>query len=309
MRPSLKGVRRILVTALVAAAFAGSVQAQILRLPGRPQAPAGAPPVAPPPPGLPPAEGEIWPFPPPDPKSWWDEARLKQPEAADPLAGRRITRGSQLAAVNNGIDASTYRLWGLMPLQWEVLYPGEMILEVWVRPSDSVRQSVVRLIVRRDGRAFVQGRAGLACCEAGIARRIGFDDELPAGAAQAFLALREHPMWASPRLVRVEERGAAEGVCVNGVSYDLTLLVRGQSRALHRACDDAAIGQAADALEPALRAALGHDPRFDILFRGRIDFGLERKAYQELIASGGSLKPDLTGRSQPPGAEPAPQPE
>jgi hypothetical protein len=56
-------------------------------------------------------------------------------------------------------------------------------------------------------------------------------------------------------------------------------------------------------------AALVHDPRFDVLFRGRIDFGLERKAYQELIASGGSLKPDLTARSQPPGAEPAPQPE
>jgi len=305
----LKGVRRILLSAFAAAALAAGAQAQVLRLPGRPQAPAGAPPVSPPPAGLPPAEEEIWPYPPPDPKSWWDDAWPKAPDAADPLAGRRIPRGSQLAPVNNGIDASTYRLWGLMPLQWEVLYPGEMILEVWVRPSSSVRQSVVRIIVRRDGKAFVQGRAGLACCEAGIARRIGFDAELPAGASEAFLALRANRMWSSPRLVRVEEKGAAEGVCVNGVSYDLTLLVRGQSRALHRACDDAAIGQVADALEPALRAALGHDPRFDVLFRGRIDFGLERKAFQDLVASGGSLKPDLAGRAQPPGAEPAPQPE
>ena len=47
------------------------------------------------------------------------------------------------------------------------------MLEVWVRPALSVRQSVVRITVRRDGKAFVQARAGLAGCEAGIARRMG----------------------------------------------------------------------------------------------------------------------------------------
>jgi hypothetical protein len=184
-----------------------------------------------------------------------------------------------------------------------------MILEVWVRPANSVRQSVARVIVREDSRVFVQGRAGLACCEADISRRIGFDAELPAGSAQRFLALRNHPLWSAPRLVQVRESGASEGVCVNGVSYDLTLVVPGRSRSLHRACDSAAIGQAADALEPVLRAALGHDPRFDVLFRGGINFKLDRDAYQELLAGGGGLRPDPRARPEPPGAESAPQAE
>jgi hypothetical protein len=299
-------VRRIALALLLALAGVAPAEAQLF---GRARTPPGAPPVAAPPADLPPAAAEIWPYPEPDPKSWWDAKRPRIPEAADPLSGRRIPRGSHLAPVRNGIDASTYRLWGLMPLQWEVHYPGEMILEAWVRPSNSVAQAVVRVIVRRDGKAFVEGRAGLACCEAGIARRMGFDAELPAGSAQAFLALRDAPFWSSPRLVRVESAGEAEGLCVNGVSYDLTLLVRGEARSLHRACDDAAIGQVAGALEPTLRAALGHDPRFDILFHGRIDFSRERAAFKALLAQGGSLKPDLQARAQPPGAEPAPQPE
>lgn len=291
---------------MAAACCANAARAQLIRIPIRP---AGQPPVAAAPANLPPQDAEIWPFPAPDPKSWWDEAWPKRPEAADPLAGRRIPRGSSLPPIAGGIDASTYRLWGLMPLQWEVLYPGEMIVEVWVRPSTSVRQSVVRVIARRDGHAFVQGRAGLACCEADISRRIGFDAELPAGSAQAFLALRDHPAWSTPRMVRVEAKGETSGVCVNGVSYDLTLVLRGQSRALHRSCDDAAVGQVADILEPVLRAALGQDPRFDVLYRGKIDFGLERSAYRDLLAQGGSLKPDTQGRLQPPGGEPAPAPE
>lgn len=300
-------MRGLLLSLLIAAAgCASGADAQLIRIPVGPR---GGPPVAAAPPNLPPDQAEIWPFPAPDPKSWWDEPGLKRAEAADPLAGRRIPRGSALAPVNNGIDPSTYRLWGLMPLQWEVLYPGEMIVEVWVRPSTSVRQSVVRVIVRRDGKAFVQARAGLACCEADISRRVGFDAELPPGSAERFLALRDNPAWASPRMVRVVEKNEAGGLCVNGVSYDLTLLVRGQSRALHRSCEDAAIGQVADILEPVLRAALGHDGRFDVLFRGSIDYGPERRAYQELVASGGSLKPDVQGRLRPPGDEPAPQPE
>jgi hypothetical protein len=288
----------------VASACAGAAQAQLFRRPVP-----NDPPVAAPPPNLPPAEAEIWPYPPPDPKGWWEDKRPKPPEAADPLAGRRIPRGAHLAPIQNGIDASTYRLWGLMPLQWEVLYPGEAIFEVWVRPSTSVRQSVARVIVRRDGKAFVQARAGLACCEADISRRMGFDEELPAGSAAAFLKLRDLPLWASPRMVRVSEAGASEGICINGVGYDLTLVTSTGSRSLHRDCDTAAIGQAADVLEPVLKAAYGHDPRFDVLYRGGISFALERQAYQDLIAGGGALKPDLTGRAQPPGAEPAPLPE
>ena len=293
--------RAILILAAVAA-FAGSAQA----LPfGRPK-----PAQVGPPPGTPPAEAEIWPFPPPDPQTWWDDKWPKADDAADPLGGRRLPRGQRLPEVGNGIDAPTYRLWGLMPLQWQLLRGDEMILEVWVRPSRNVRQSIVRIIVREDGRAFVQGRAGYACCEAGIGRRVGFDAELPADQAQAFRALRDHPMWSSPREVQsVRDAATTDVVCVSGVGYDLTLLTARGSKTLHRACNDVAVGQAADALEPALRAALGHEPRFDILFRNRIDFSLERQAYQDFTAGGGVLKAAPAGRTAPPGLEPAPQSE
>lgn len=297
-------MRRILLLALAACACAGGAHAQLFR-----RVVPNSPPVAAAPPGLAPAEADIWPYPEPDPKTWWTDNWPRIPEAADPLGGRRLPRNQRLTPIGNGIDPSTYRLWGLMPLQWEILYPGEMILEVWVRPATSVRQSVVRVIVRRDGRAFVEARAGLACCEANISRRMGFDAELPAGAAQAFLALRDLPVWQAPRMVQVSQSGDTGGLCVNGVGYDLTLLVPGRSRALHRACEAEMIGQVAPILEPTLRAALGHDPRFDVLYPGGINFEVARKAYQDLLAQGGSLKPDPSGRLQPPGAEPAPQPE
>jgi hypothetical protein len=96
---------------------------------------------------------------------------------------------------------------------------------------------------------------------------------------------------------------------VDGASYDLTLVVPGRSRSLRRACDTAEVGQAADALEPVLRAALGHEPRFDVLYPGSADFANARGAYQDLLTGGGSLKPDPNTRPQPPGFEPAPQPE
>jgi hypothetical protein len=253
---------------------------------------------------------DVWPFPPPDPKSWWEDKRPKPAEAADPLGGRRLRRGERLPSIDNGVDPSTYRLWGLTPLQWQLLRGEEVILEVWVRPSRNVRQSIVRIVVRKDGRAFVQGRAGFACCEAGIGRRIGFDDELPAGSAAAFQALGAHPMWAAPHDVgTVRDASTTEVVCVAGVGYDLTLLTRAGARSLHRACDDIAVGQVADALEPTLRAALGHDPRFDVLYPGGVSFAAERQAYAEFTAGGGVLKADPRGRSPSPGAEPAPQAE
>jgi len=287
---------------LALAALAPPAEAQLLR-----RAPQGPPA---PPADLSPAEAEIWPFPLPDPNSWWDEKRLKVPEAADPLGGRRLRRGERLVAVDNGVDPATYRLWGLMPLQWQVVRGDEMILEVWVRPSDGVRQAVVRVVVRGSD-AFVQGRAGLACCEAGIARRVGFDAELPAGAAQQFLALRGHRMWSAPREVHAIEPGgdSAEGLCVNGTAYDLTLVVAGRSHSLHRACDDREIGEVADALEPVLRAALGHEPRFDVVFARGVDFSSDRRSYEQLLAEGGRLNADRNARPQPPGFEPMPQPE
>lgn len=261
-----------------------------------------------PPPGTPPAEAEAWPYPAPDPRSWWDDKRPKIEEAADPLGGRRVRRSERLPAPDNGIDASTYRLWGLMPLQWQVIRGDELVLEVWTRPADSVRQTVTRVVVRSDGKAFVQARAGLACCEALIGRRVGFDRELPDGAAQRLLALRDLPLWKSPRDVRVVEAGASEAVCLEGVSYDITLVTPGRSRTLRRACDPAEIGEAADVLEAVLGAAMGQEPRFDVLFRRGADFQGPRGSYRSLIEGGGQLKP-ATARQPPPGSEPAPQPE
>jgi hypothetical protein len=288
------------------AMLAGPADAQLFR---RPQP--GAVPVKPAPENLPPAEAEIWPFPAPDPHSWWEENWPKAPEAADPLGGgRRLGRGEKLAPIDNGIDPSTYRLWGLMPLQWQIVRGDEMVLELWIRPARTVRQTVIRIIVRRDGKAFVEARAGLACCEAGIIRRMGFDAELPPASAATFQALRKDPIWNAPRDVRVAEGGGVtEAVCVDGTSYDLTLLVAGRSRSVRRSCDSAEIGQAADILEPVLRAALGHDPRFDVIFPGGADFSAARNAYAALVRGGGTLKADPNARPQPPGVEPAPEPE
>jgi hypothetical protein len=272
--------------------------------------PASAQPFRARPPSPPAAATDIWPFPPPDPKSWWEDERPEAPEAADPLGGRRLRRGERPPAIEGGVDAATYRLWGLMPLQWQLLRGEEMILEVWVRPARNVRQSIVRITVRDDGRAFVQARVGFACCEAGIGRRVGFDTELPRGAEQRFLALRRDPMWSTPREVQtVRDANTTDVVCVAGVSYDLTLLTPAGVRMLHRACDDIAVGQAADALEPVLQAALGHEPRFDVLYPGGVSFAAERQAYQAFTAGGGVLKPEPRARAQPPGSGPAPQPE
>lgn len=299
---------RALLAILIALGLAAPASAQIpliIPIPGKKPKPT----VIGPPPGTPPAEAEVWPFPPPDPKSWWDDKRPKPPEAADPLGGRRIRRSEDLVQADNGVAPSTYRLWGLMPLQWQLVRGEEMVLELWTRPANSVRQTVTRVTVRGDGDVFVQSRAGLACCEAGIGRRMGFDAKLPAGSAARFLALRTLPLWRSPRDVRVVEPGAADAVCLAGAFYDITLAVPGRSVTLHRACDPAEVGEAADVLEAVLGAALGHDPRFDVIFPGGANFANARSAYRGLIEGGGRLKVNPDARLPAPGSEPAPGPE
>jgi hypothetical protein len=252
---------------------------------------------------LPPAEADIWPWPAPDPQSWWDDPRPVAPEAADPLGDRRLGRDERPIQPDNGIDPSGYRLWDLPPLQSQALREGEMILEVWMRPSRGVRQAVIRITVRRDGKAFVQARAGEACCQPSIGRRVGFDAELPADAAGPFLALRGHAMWDSPRDVRVRDPSVStDNVCVNGVAYDLTLAVPGRARTLHRECDDAEIGEVADALAPVVAAAMGHEPRIDVLLRRNADFSAARAAYEALVGAGGSLRQDPDAR--PPSTSP-----
>ena len=294
-RPPLR-----LLLSLIALLIAGPAQAQLLRLKPR---------EAGPPPGTPPSAAEIWPFPPPDPKTWWTDKRPAPPEAADPLGGRRLRRGEQTPRPENGVDPSTYRLWGLPPLQWQVLRGDELILEVWTRPTNSVRQTVTRIVLRDDGEGFVQARAGLACCEASIGRRVGFDASLPRDAIPGLRALRAARVWTSPRDVRSFQPGMTDPICVQGTAYDLTLAERGRTLTRHRACDSAEVGEAADVLERVLAAALRHEPRFDALFPGGADFASAREDYTALLAAGGGLKPNPDARSAPPGAEGAPTPE
>jgi len=243
---------------------------------------------------------------PPDPVVWWSPEIPKPPPEQDPFQGRRLRKGEQLVPIDNGVDPLLYRLWGLHPLQSQLIKPGELVLEVWARPATGVRQAVVRVTVRRDGRAFVQARAGLGCCTPEIGRRVDIDAELATQQIAPLKALVGAPMWGQPRSVVVDYGGGAvEPVCLEGVSWDVTLLVPGQARHLRRACDDAEVGSIAPALTAALSAASGRDARFDAVFARGGDFSRQQQAYDSLIASGGRLKPGTNTRPQPP-AVPAP---
>lgn len=238
--------------------------------------------------------------PPPDPAAWWAPAVPKPPPEQDPFQGRRLRPGETLVPIDNGVEPLLYRLWGLQPLQSQLIKRGEMVLEVWARPATGVRQAVVRVTVRRDGRAFVQARAGLGCCTPEIGRRVDIDAELAAEQVAPLKALISDPLWGQPRSVTIDYGGGAvDPVCLDGVSWDITLLVAGQARHLRRACDDAEVGSIAPALAAALSAASGRDARFDAMFARGGDFSRQRKAYEALIASGGRLKPGANSRAQP----------
>lgn len=248
--------------------------------------------------------------PPPAPAVWWAPEVPKPPAEKDPFHGRRLARGETLTPIDNGVDPLLYRLWGLHPLQAQLIKRGELVLEVWARPALGVRQAVVRVTVRRDGRAFVQARAGLGCCTPEIGRRVDIDAELAPEQIPPLKALVGNPLWSQPRSVTVDYGGGAvEPVCLEGVSWDVTLLVAGQARHLRRACDDAEVGSIAPALSAALSAASGRDARFDAVFARGGDFSRQQAAYDSLIASGGRLKPAANARPQPPAAPVPPEEE
>jgi len=164
--------------------------------------------------------------------------------------------------------------------------------------------------VRRDGRAFVQARAGLGCCTPEIGRRVDIDAELAPQQIPPLKALVGAPMWGQPRSVIVDYGGGAvEPVCLEGVSWDVTLLVPGQARHLRRACDDAEVGSIAPALAAALSMASGRDARFDAMFARGGDFSRQQRAYDSLIASGGRLKAGTNSRPQPPAVPVPPEGE
>jgi hypothetical protein len=248
------------------------------------------------------------PIPPPDPVVWWAPEIPKPPPEQDPFQGRRLRPGEKLVPIDNGVDPLLYRLWGLHPLQSQLIKRGELVLEVWARPATGVRQAVVRVTVRRDGRAFVQARAGLGCCTPEIGRRVDIDAELAPQQIAPLKALVDAPLWRQPRSVVVDYGGGAvEPVCLEGVSWDVTLLVPGRARHLRRACDDAEVGSIAPALAAALSAASGRDARFDAMFARGGDFSRQQHAYDSLIASGGRLKAGTNSRPQPPAVPTSPE--
>jgi hypothetical protein len=245
-------------------------------------------------------EGAVQQAPPPDPAAWWSPDVPRPPAELEPLANRRLGKGEQPIPIDNGVEPLLYRLWGLQPLQSQVLRRGELILEVWARPARGVRQTVIRLTLRRDGRAFVQARAGLGCCTPEIGRRVDINAELGGQAVEALRSVPADPAWSQPRSVIVDYGGGAvSALCVDGVSWDVTLLVPGQARHLRRACDDAEVGSIASILTTAVGATVGRDARFDATLPRGSDFSRQHKAYADLLASGGALRFGQGSRSQP----------
>lgn len=246
-------------------------------------------------------QGPPPPAPYPDPAAWWSPEVPRPPSELEPLYNRRLGRNEQPIPVDNGVEPLLYRLWGLPPLQSQVLKRGELILEVWARPARGVRQAVIRVTLRRDGRAFVQARAGLGCCTPEIGRRVDINAELAEPQIAPLKALSADPAWNQPRSVIVDYGGGAvSALCVDGVSWDVTLLVPGQARHLRRACDDAEVGSVAGILSAALGAAAGRDPRFDAVLPRGADFSRQASAYRSLVQSGGRLIPGESNRPQPP---------
>ena len=238
-----------------------------------------------------------------DPAAWWSPETSRPAPETDPLYGRRPGRHEQPVPIAGGVDPLLYRLWGLQPLQNQLVRRGEMILEVWVRPSLGVRQVVIRVTARRDGRAFVQARAGLGCCTPEVGRRVDIDAELTSEQVPALKALVGDSIWSQPRDVTVNAGdGSISSICLDGIAWDVTLLVPGQARHLRRSCDDAEVGSIAPALSLALRAAIGRDARFDSMFTRGADVSRQKAAYDQLIASGGRLEPAVNVRPQPPAA-------
>jgi hypothetical protein len=252
-------------------------------------------------------QGPPPPSPFPDPATWWSPEVPRPPSELEPLYNRRLGRDEHPIPIDNGVEPLLYRLWGLPPLQSQALKRGELILEVWARPARGVRQAVVRVTLRRDGRAFVQARAGLGCCTPEIGRRVDINAELADIQIAPLKLVPADTAWSQPRSVIVDYGGGAvSALCVDGVSWDVTLLVPGQARHLRRACDDAEVGSIARVLAAAIGAAAGRDPRFDAVLPRGADFSRQQRAYDDLIASGGVLKTGEANRPQPPAVPLAP---
>lgn len=231
------------------------------------------------------------PAPPPDPAAWWSAPEPAITEAQDPLGGRRAGRGGfEVLAPLEAIEASYHRLWGLPPLQAQIVRGRESVIEVWMRPDGGQRQAVIRIVNREDGRAFLQARAGIACCRPEITRRVDVDIELEPGWAARLAKAADEEAWDGLEEVYADEGGGAvEPVCVGGVSWDLYRVTRGKAVHLRRNCGGPEVGSVAGVLEAVVGATLGRDSRLDLAFPRGAAFEAQRAAYRDLLASGGRL--------------------
>jgi ketosteroid isomerase-like protein len=118
---------------------------------------------------------------------------------------------------------------------------------------------------------------------------------------QALARLREDPLWDQPRDVEVSEAGdVVSSVCVDGASYDLTLLTDRRAAHVRRSCDPAEVGSAAAVMRVLVEAARGFDPRFDVVFASQ-RFDQYSRSYADRVASGGRVQaPPATGRENGP---------
>jgi len=270
-----------LLVALFVFCLASPAQAQLLPFLRPKPPPAPAPAVEPPPP--------------PTPEEYWEGKEPDLEDRQDPLGERRASRAEIRSprVIDNGVDALMYRLWGLPPLQTQLVRTGDAVLEAWVRPSGSVRQAIIRITLRRDGRSFVQARAGIACCKPEIIKRVDIDEEMPPGAGVPFEALAGDALWNQPAEVRPQERGsgAVDSLCAGGVAYDLTLVTATRAYHLRRNCDPVEVGSIAPVLGPMVGAVLGKNNYIDYLFPKGADFTADARAYEAFVAGGGRLVP------------------
>jgi ketosteroid isomerase-like protein len=135
---------------------------------------------------------------------------------------------------------------------------------------------------------------------------VDINTQLTAEQRRGLLRLRDDPTWNQPRNVVVSEgEGVVSSVCVDGASYDLTLLDDRRAVHLRRSCDPSEIGSAASLIQAIVGAARGQDARFDAVFAEQ-PLARYAQSYAQLLEVGGRIR---ATSEDVPNAQPLPAPE